>query len=55
MVKLQIKIYKRQRERLRNEAHIQGVSIAEIIRRLIDTAFPEQEDKPAKTDEKSAI
>ena len=49
MVKLQIKIYKNQRERLREDAHKKRVSIAEIIRRLIDKEYLGIEGKPAKT------
>ena len=51
--KLQIIISGKQRERVREHAHKKGVSIAEIMRRLIDKEyFPGLEGKPAKTDDK---
>lgn len=51
MVKLQIKIYDRQRERVREDAHKKEVSIAEIMRRLIDKEyFPGIEKAEGKID-----
>lgn len=49
MVKLQIKIRTIQRDTVKEDAFKKGVSIAEIMRRLIDKEYPGLEDKPAKT------